>query len=104
MSTQELNPLEALQGWYHSRCDGEWEHGGGIEITTLDKPGWRVLIDLKGTPWDTRPFSPVERMGHETEWIQCRVQDGRFEGAGGPLMLEEIVRTFLIWTSAPEAE
>lgn len=102
MSTHEQHPLEALQGWYRSRCDGEWEHSYGIEISTLDNPGWLVAIDLKDTPWAERPFSPVERMGHETEWILCRVEDSRFEGSGGPLMLEEIVRTFLIWTSAAE--
>lgn len=89
-----------MQAWYRSRCDGNWEHGYGIKISTLGNPGWLVSIDLNETPWAERPFSPVERMGHETEWIQCRMQDGRFEGSGGPLMLEEIVRTFLIWTSA----
>jgi hypothetical protein len=28
-----------LEAWYASRCDGEWEHGYGISIETLDNPG-----------------------------------------------------------------
>src|SRR5262245_45197449 len=39
-------PLERLQRWYDSRCDGRWEHDYGIEIETCDNPGWLVRIDL----------------------------------------------------------
>ena len=36
--------LEALQHWYESQCDGDWEHEFGVKIGTLDNPGWMVDI------------------------------------------------------------
>ena len=34
--------LSWLQQWYSAHCDGEWEHGFGVTIATLDNPGWSV--------------------------------------------------------------
>ena len=45
----ELSNIEWLQQWYQKNCDGEWEHLYGIEIETLDNPGWHVKIDLEET-------------------------------------------------------
>ena len=42
--------LSSLQRWYSSQCDGDWEHQLGVEITTLDNPGWLVRIELRHTP------------------------------------------------------
>ena len=39
-----------LEQWYLRQCDGEWEHGFGVEISTIDKPGWSANIDLHNTP------------------------------------------------------
>ncbi len=41
--------IQALQNWYASNCDGDWEHSFGIRIETLDNPGWLVTIDLEDT-------------------------------------------------------
>jgi len=30
--------LERLERWYRSRCDGDWVHSEGVEITTLRGP------------------------------------------------------------------
>jgi hypothetical protein len=42
----ERDPLNRLQSWYESHCDGDWEHDKRIRIGTLDNPGWRVYINL----------------------------------------------------------
>ncbi len=34
--------LSRLQRWYSAQCDGDWEHGLGVRIETLDNPGWMV--------------------------------------------------------------
>ena len=34
--------LKVSQQWYQSKCDGTWEHMYGVEIDTLDNPGWTV--------------------------------------------------------------
>ena len=97
-----MDTLQQFQQWYYSQCDGDWEHQHGVEIGTLDNPGWRVRIDVEETSLSERPFAAVERVEHETDWIVCRVRDGRFEGAGGPLMLEEILEVFLAWARQKE--
>jgi hypothetical protein len=31
--------LQRLTDWYSRQCNGEWEHGYGFHIGTLDNPG-----------------------------------------------------------------
>ena len=96
-----MNKLKELQQWYLSHCDGVWEHSYGVKIETLDNPGWYVTIDLADTELAARSFSEVQRLERdELNWIHCRVAEGKFEGRGGPLMLEEIVKIFLVWATA----
>ena len=93
--------LSELQGWYARQCDGDWEHQDGIEINTLDNPGWRINIDLEGTGLEATAFAAVEEnYEHETDWLRCWVADGRFQAAGGPLRLSRMIRVFLDWASA----
>jgi hypothetical protein len=96
-----MNTLARLQTWYADHCGGGWEHRHGVEIGTLDNAGWRVRIDLAGTTLAERRFDEVCDLEHELEWIHCVVKDGRFEGTGGPHMLEEILQRFLQWASEP---
>jgi hypothetical protein len=92
--------LAEIQHWYLSQCDGTWEHAEGITIDTLDNPGWRVKISLKGTIWESKPFQEVVRLEPEVNWVRCWIEGNAFQGAGGPNQLEEIHRTFLEWIKA----
>ena len=92
-----LGELEELQAWYAAQCDGDWEHDYGVDITTLDNPGWRVRIPLAGTSLEHAAFPEVRDLVPEVAWMHRQVTQGRFEGAGGPLMLGRILRTFLDW-------
>ncbi|MEL7526076.1 MAG: Imm53 family immunity protein [Pseudomonadota bacterium] len=38
--------VSQIENWYAANCDGDWEHQGGLDISTLDNPGWRVQLDL----------------------------------------------------------
>ena len=98
-----MNTLQDLQQWYWAHCDGNWEHGYGVEIVTIDNPGWKVTIDLTDTELSSRSFTEVKRLEHETDWIRCRVRDEKFEGSGGPFMLEEILKVFLTWAKVSQA-
>lgn len=93
--------LAWLQDWYARRCDGDWEHDHGVTIETLDNPGWLVRIALSGTGLAGRPFAPVSRGDSERDrdWLDCRVADDRFTGAGGAHNLEEILRVFQTWAA-----
>jgi hypothetical protein len=91
------SPLSRLQSWYRQQCDGDWEHQHGIEIGTLDNPGWSVRIDLAHASAATQPFEGVDIARSDCDWIRCRVENGKFLGFGGPENLSEIIDIFLRW-------
>lgn len=92
-----------LQQWYASHCDGSWEHEHGIDIESLDNPGWRVIISTIGTELEGRDFEPVRRRGSGDDWVDCRVTDSPKSGqrsfvAGcGPRNLTEALEVFRAW-------
>lgn len=93
--------LKGLQEWYLSRCDGEWEHSFGIEIETLDNPGWGVRIDLSDTGLEARPFEGIKVERADDDWVHAWVEDGRWRGACSPLALDELLSLFLAWAESP---
>ncbi len=92
--------LQDLQRWYLAQCDSDWAHSFGVKIDTLDNPGWSLHVDLSGTPLAERFFQPVSRPDHPSEWLHCKRTDTQFQGAGGPLMLTELIRVFLSWAES----
>lgn len=82
--------LTWLQAWYAMHCDGDWEHGSGIAISTIDNPGWRVVVDDLRAPTG-RPIHvdllQLDRSEHD--WVHVLAGTGRFEAACGPLNLGE---------------
>lgn len=92
-----MDLLAWLQSWYNQQCNGDWEHTQGVKIDTLDNPGWCVDIDLEDTEYEYKEFTLVEDLRTEDDWVVCRVKDGKFDGAGGPLNLEEILGIFHDW-------
>jgi hypothetical protein len=98
-----MNTLRKLQDWYRSQCDGDWEHGYGVKIDTLDNPGWSVTINLDGTNLEGKKFAEI---GHGTgresiegseDWLMCRLEEKQFKAYGGPRKLEEMLEIFLRW-------
>lgn len=94
--------LTELQSWYESQCDEEWERHFGVEINSLDNPGWWVKTDLAGTALEGKPFREISDLNVGREWLRCWVEDAKFQGVGGPQMLEKILEIFLAW-ARPEA-
>lgn len=45
----DLDVLSQVETWFSDHCDGDWEHGFGIRIETLDNPGWMIRVALEGT-------------------------------------------------------
>jgi hypothetical protein len=109
-----MDALLRIQAWYSSQCNGNWEHSYGVSIDTLDNPGWSLTVDLFETNLIDRPFDEFRRgeVGSDTDWVVCRVQDGRFGGTCGKENLQELLTLFprfcgclmanrsLEWTSA----
>lgn len=93
------NLLEALQDWYASNCDGDWEHEYAIRVTNIDNPGWSVTIPLAGTPLEGRPFAEVRWQRTADDWLLCRVEECAFLGDGGSQNLVDIIRVFVDWVT-----
>lgn len=93
-----MKAMNKLVNWYHSQCDGDWEHGKGIKISTLDNPGWMVDIWLEGTDLEGKSFETVRIDRTEHDWFHCFIKDGKFFSIRcGPLNLEEGLEHFLKW-------
>jgi hypothetical protein len=96
--------LAWLQEWYLGRCDGDWEHQFGIEIGTLDNPGWRVEIDLSATDLDSATFTPMNVERSEHDWFSCQVADARFRISCGARNLGEALEVFRRWAGEQSFE
>lgn len=96
---QAVDSLSALQQWYADQCNGDWEHQFGVDIGTLDNPGWSLSIDLTGTPLENKVFAEMSDLTHESNWIHCKVKKQKFEGRCGPRNLERLISIFLQWAS-----
>jgi len=97
-SATTTSALRRLQRWFQAQCDGDWGHGEGIAIETLDNPGWSLKVSLADTPLEHKAFAELKRdYESETEWLTCFLRDGKFMGACGPQKLEEMMEVFLTW-------
>ncbi|MFE4018167.1 Imm53 family immunity protein [Streptomyces sp. NPDC059101] len=65
-----LDPLSSLTAWFTRQCDGDWEHGFGIRIETLDNPGWSVEVDLEETGLNGVTLDRTE-VAEGDSWIQA---------------------------------
>jgi hypothetical protein len=88
-----------LQRRYADHCDGDWEHQQGVEIGTLDNPGWSVKIALGGTGLEERSFDRIHVDRAEDDWLRAWVEADKWNAACGPLNLVEAVEAFLAWAS-----
>jgi Immunity protein 53 len=89
-----MHGLSRLQTWFAQQCNGDWEHAYGVQIETVDNPGWVLTIDLMDTRWEkvVSPRQRIERTG--SDWLQTEIANAQFVGAGGPPNLEELIERF----------
>lgn len=93
-----MDSLTWLQDWYTKQCDGDWEHSNGVQIDTLDNPGWSVNINLQDTRYnEVLNAVIVDKYVGDSDWIVCRIVHGRFEGRGDSQKLLLIVQKFRSW-------
>ena len=86
--------LTRLQNWYLTNCDGEWEHGYGISINTLDNPGWTIKINLSDTCLQDLQYDKQIDNG-TVDWLFIKVADKVFEASGDPNKFSIILAIFL---------
>lgn len=86
-----------LINWYACQCDGDWEHMFGIKISTLDNPGWRILISIKNTELKNKQFPEICTDRSDTDWFFCKIENEVFEGHCGSFNFGEMLQTFRAW-------
>ena len=91
----EKTALERLQDWYAQQLNGDWEHGRGICIKSLDNPGWMLDVDLQGIDRDFPPIPYVLNEQHEGNWYSFSLENQYFRGAGDPSKLPFLIEAFL---------
>ncbi len=98
-----MSAIEKLQEWYLAQCNEDWEHTYGINIGTLDNPGWYLKIDLSdthlsGVAFAERSYGIENEAEHNgNEWLTCKVTESQFVAYGGPQKLEEMITIFIEW-------
>ena len=96
-----MTSIALLQDWYLQHCDGDWEHDYGIQIDTLDNPGWSLKINLRGTDLEDIGFTAAEHgvgaqsIADDPDWWTTKVEDGFFIGFSGPKHLDTLLDIFL---------
>lgn len=94
--------LDWLQIWYAAQCDGDWEHGRGLRVETLDNPGWLVEINLEKTGLADREYPRQQIDRSEHDWVHAWTAGQTFHLACGPRNLTEALALFRVWASAPD--
>ena len=102
---KEEQILSWLCAWFSSQLDGDWEHERGIHIQSLDNPGWVVRIPIRDMPLATKVTiclegePPTDANGNTggSHWLECKIEDGVFVGAGDVGKLSAILGSFRRW-------
>ncbi|MGV9294018.1 immunity 53 family protein [Amycolatopsis sp. NPDC003676] len=93
--------FQFLLDWYAEQCDEEWEHEFGVELSTLDNPGWSIEIDLVDTDLAGRLMDRFDFEGDAGRWAQCRSDGRKFHGACDPSSLELVLIQFENFADQP---
>lgn len=86
--------MTRLQNWYLTNCDGDWEHGHGISINTIDNPGWTIKINLSDTCLQDLQYDKQFDNG-TFDWLFIKVTDRVLEASGDANKFSVILTIFL---------
>lgn len=89
-----MNTFEWLQNWYKSQCNGDWEHQFGVQINTLDNPGWDIKIDIYNTEIEGLEIEFKSFEKSEYDWYGIKADKYVFEAFGDPAKLEFLILKF----------
>ena len=107
--------IEGIQHWFYENCDGDWEHSFGLQITTMDNPGWDVKIDIRETVLEgleifeefegartERDLLPANAYDANYDWYRIWIEQSMFRAYCAPKRLGFVLDIFLRY--AKEAE
>lgn len=91
--------MSFLVDWFASQCDGDWEHDTGIQIETLDNPGWSVDIRIEDTDLQGIEIDWVQLEEDESRWLFWRSTGLQFQARCGARDLERALAAFEAFAS-----
>lgn len=77
-----METTDWIQHWFKNNCDGDWEHGNGIQITTIDNPGWDVEIDISNTSLANIEIPWVLNESSKQDWYGVKIENHVFNASG----------------------
>ncbi len=79
--------------WYKSQCDGDWEHTFGVNIATIDNPGWSLKVDIVETSVEGKTVCE-KSMEDEDDWYNIKCDGKVFKAYGDPTKLQFLIEYF----------
>ncbi|MGJ8716128.1 MAG: immunity 53 family protein [Maribacter stanieri] len=89
-----MDILDWIQDWFKENCDGDWEHGEVIQITTIDNPGWEVEIDISNTSIASMNLDWILNETSKQDWYGVKIADQKFTAAGDISKLKFLLGLF----------
>ncbi len=86
--------LQWIQHWFKENCDGDWEQGEGIQITTLDNPGWEVEIDISNTSIANINIEWILNEKSAQDWYGVKIESQKFTASGDSGKLKFLLELF----------
>jgi hypothetical protein len=88
-----MGDMDFLLSWFIEHCDGSWEHEKGVIIESLDNPGWRLQVQIRGTELDGFQ-SERQIIATGSSWLHWWSTGELFHAACGPSDLPLALRAF----------
>ncbi|AQX83824.1 immunity 53 family protein [Elizabethkingia bruuniana] len=89
-----MKNIRIIQEWFKLQCNGDWESEYGINIHTINNPGWNINIDLFDTVLSG--FTIDENIDNgPDDWFFIQCNGEVFSGAGDPNKLNTILDKFI---------
>jgi len=86
--------LDWIQNWFKDNCDGDWEHGEAIQITTLDNPGWEIEIDISNTSIANINIKWILNENGPQDWYGVKIENQKFNASGDSGKLKFLLGLF----------
>tara|TARA_R110002167_G_scaffold117678_1_gene293794 strand:- start:262 stop:564 length:303 start_codon:yes stop_codon:yes gene_type:complete len=78
----QIEILDWIQNWFSDNCDGAWEQGEGIQIITLDNPGWEVEVDISNTSIANINIEWILNENGPQDWYGVKIENQKFKASG----------------------
>ncbi|WP_379952977.1 immunity 53 family protein [Dokdonia sp. R78006] len=86
--------IDWIQDWFKGNCDGDWEQGEVIQITTLDNPGWELEIDVSNTSLAMITIPWILNENSKDDWYGVKIENQRFSASGDAGKLKFLLGLF----------